>query len=205
MTRKEYIYHLKNRLRELPSDEIESALTYVNELFDDAGIENELQVISDLGSPSKFAAQIKAEYTINQKYEGKPYSNHQKKSSGWKTFCIILLGIFALPIGLPIAIVLTALVFVVGFLFFILLFVLVGCAAAGIFSMGALLYWGIRTMAYSAASGLVAIGVGLMGLSGVILILCGIVYLYKFLKPKMIQGVGNTYNRLKGDSKNEQQ
>ena len=37
MTKKEYIYHLKNRLRNLPIDEVESAVDYVSELFDEAG------------------------------------------------------------------------------------------------------------------------------------------------------------------------
>lgn len=203
MTRKEYVYHLKNRLRDLPSDEIESALTYVNELFDDAGEENELQVVSDLGSPSKFAAQIKAEYTISQKYDGRPYEQNRKKNSGWKTFGIIILGIFALPIGFPIAIALLAVIFILVAVSFVLCLVLGVIAITAFFSMGALLYWGFKALAYSAASGLVAIGASLMGFSGVILVICGIIYLYRCLKPSMIHGASNTYNRLKGGSKNE--
>ena len=116
MTKKEYIYHLKNRLRNLPIDEVESAVDYVSELFDEAGEENAEEVARDLGSPAKFAAQIRAEYAINQHclpedttavYREKPKSNN-----GWKTLALILLGIAALPVGLPLVLVLAVLIFV---------------------------------------------------------------------------------------------
>ena len=203
MTKKEYIYHLKNRLRNLPIDEVESAVDYVSELFDEAGEENDEEVASDLGSPAKFAAQIRAEYAINQHclpedtttvYREKPKSNN-----GWKTLALILLGIAALPVGLPLVLVLAVLIFVAVVVGVCLLFAL-GCVLlAGFIAVCSLVYAGFKMLTVSLASGLMSIGLGLIGISGVVLIATAAIYLFIKLKPIVINGFANLYNRLKGD------
>ena len=202
MTKKEYIYHLKNRLRNLPIDEVESAVDYVSELFDEAGEENAEEVARDLGSPAKFAAQIRAEYAINQHclpedtttvYREKPKSNN-----GWKTLALILLGIAALPVGLPLVLVLAVLIFVAVVVGVCLLFAL-GCVLlAGFIAVCSLVY-GFKMLTVSLASGLMSIGLGLIGISGVVLIATAAIYLFIKLKPIVINGFANLYNRLKGD------
>lgn len=203
MTKKEYIYHLKNRLRNLPIDEVESAVDYVSELFDEAGEENAEEVARDLGSPAKFAAQIRAEYAINQHclpedtttvYREKPKSNN-----GWKTLALILLGIAALPVGLPLVLVLAVLIFVAVVVGVCLLFAL-GCVLlAGFIAVCSLVYAGFKMLTVSLASGLMSIGLGLIGISGVVLIATAAIYLFIKLKPIIINGFANLYNRLKGD------
>ena len=203
MTKKEYIYHLKNRLRNLPIDEVESAVDYVSELFDQAGEENAEEVARDLGSPAKFAAQIRAEYAINQHclpedtttvYREKPKSNN-----GWKTLALILLGIAALPVGLPLVLVLAVLIFVAVVVGVCLLFAL-GCVLlAGFIAVCSLVYAGFKMLTVSLASGLMSIGLGLIGISGVVLIATAAIYLFIKLKPIVINGFANLYNRLKGD------
>lgn len=203
MTKKEYIYHLKNRLRNLPIDEVESAVDYVSELFDEAGEENAEEVARDLGSPAKFAAQIRAEYAINQHclpedttavYREKPKSNN-----GWKTLALILLGIAALPVGLPLVLVLAVLIFVAVVVGVCLLFAL-GCVLlAGFIAVCSLVYEGFKMLTVSLASGLMSIGLGLIGISGVVLIATAAIYLFIKLKPIVINGFANLYNRLKGD------
>lgn len=203
MTKKEYIYHLKNRLRNLPIDEVESAVDYVSELFDEAGEENAEEVARDLGSPAKFAAQIRAEYAINQHclpedtttvYREKPKSNN-----GWKTLALILLGIAALPVGLPLVLVLAVLIFVAVVVGVCLLFAL-GCVLlAGFIAVCSLVYAGFKMLTVSLASGLMSIGLGLIGISGVVLIATAAIYLFIKLKPIVINGFANLYNRLKGD------
>lgn len=64
MSKQEYIHQLKAKLKGLDEKEIEDAITYCEEYFDDAGEGNEEQVIKDLGTPGKFAAQLKAESII---------------------------------------------------------------------------------------------------------------------------------------------
>lgn len=203
MTKKEYIYHLKNRLRNLPMDEVDSAVDYVSELFDEAGEENAEQVARDLGSPAKFAAQIRAEYAINQhclpEETTTVYHEKPKRSNGWKTLALILLGIAALPVGLPLVLVLAVFVFVAIVVGFCLLFAL-GCVLlAGFLSVCALIYTGFRVMSVSIASGLMSIGLGLIGISGVVLVATAAIYLFIKLKPIVINGFANLYNRLKGD------
>ena len=51
----------------------------------------------------------------------------------------------------------------------------------------------------SLASGLMSIGLGLIGISGVVLIATAAIYLFIKLKPIVINGFANLYNRLKGD------
>jgi uncharacterized membrane protein len=56
---------LRKRLKRLPPDEIESAINYYQEYFDDAGAQNESQTVATLGKPSVVASKIIGEYAIN--------------------------------------------------------------------------------------------------------------------------------------------
>lgn len=58
MNRSEYIKALNEFLSDLPDDERAGAISYHEELFDDAGAENEAQVIESLGSPRDVADTI---------------------------------------------------------------------------------------------------------------------------------------------------
>lgn len=88
MNRAEYMKELAYLLQDMPDDEREEALQYYEDYFDDAGAENEGQVISELGRPEKIAAIIRegvqngygnqdAEYTEsgyrNERYRGPQY------------------------------------------------------------------------------------------------------------------------------------
>ena len=59
MSRVEFMNQLKNLLWDIPEGEREEALNYYEDYFDDAGVDNEAQVIAALGSPEKVAAIIK--------------------------------------------------------------------------------------------------------------------------------------------------
>ncbi len=52
MDRESYLKKLRGKLRRLPAHELNAALVYYEEYFDEAGVENEQQVIQQLGSPS---------------------------------------------------------------------------------------------------------------------------------------------------------
>lgn len=62
MNRKEYLERLEQLLLVLPYEEREEALQYYNDYFDDAGSENEADVIRELGSPEEVVAKIRAGY-----------------------------------------------------------------------------------------------------------------------------------------------
>lgn len=117
MTRLEFMMKLRERLHRLPTEEMENAVLYYSEYFDDAGPENEQEVIRDLGSPEAVAAQIlansaqknntpvSAAMPINAVPAEKP-----KKSAGMIALLCVL-AVFAIPIGVPLVIAAAAVVF----------------------------------------------------------------------------------------------
>lgn len=77
MNKEQYIKELDSLLRNIPAAEREEALSYYAEYFDDAGVENEQQVIEELGQPAKVAANIKEglKGTIGYQNMGTNYQN----------------------------------------------------------------------------------------------------------------------------------
>ncbi len=61
MNRIEFMTELAALLQDVPQEERRDAMKYYNDYFDDAGEENEQQVIAELGDPAKVAATIKAD------------------------------------------------------------------------------------------------------------------------------------------------
>ena len=69
MTRVEFTNELRALLWDLTVEEREEALQYYNDYFDDAGAENELRVLVDLGSPYDVAKSIKESLNSGEKPE----------------------------------------------------------------------------------------------------------------------------------------
>ena len=59
MKRTDFMNQLESLLQSIPSTEREEAMQYYNDYFDDAGAENEQQVIEALGNPARVAENIK--------------------------------------------------------------------------------------------------------------------------------------------------
>ena len=162
MNREEFILELRSKLTRLSNDELEAALGYYEEYFDEAGPENESAVINELGNPSQIAKQIMADLAIKE-VAVRPQSTKQ----GIKTIWIVLLAILASPIALPLAIAALALVFAavvtVGSVLFavgivIFTFVIVGAVLIGamfsilmIHPMTAVLYFGVAIVMFGVA------------------------------------------------------
>ncbi|MDO5572729.1 MAG: hypothetical protein Q4G60_01980 [bacterium] len=70
MNRAEFMQQLGALLGDLPINERTEALKYYADYFDDAGSENEEQVIKELGSPQEVAGIIKAELNAKDKESG---------------------------------------------------------------------------------------------------------------------------------------
>ena len=122
MSRKAFMARLDELLADITEAEKDEALSYYEEYFEDAGPENEEEVISSLGSPEKVAATIKAGLSENAQEEGEfsetGYTNSyydvkdevatigKRKglggigTGGW--IIILILCLFALPILGPI-------------------------------------------------------------------------------------------------------
>lgn len=129
MKREEYINELRSRLHGLQEADIEDAIRYCEEYFDEA--ESEEEAMKALGTPVKFAAQIKTESAFKTT---KNPQNYRKPHSMMKSILMILGGICALPIALPLLLVAIILIVVFGLL--LCIFVMVGmivsvCAVYG--------------------------------------------------------------------------
>jgi uncharacterized membrane protein len=101
MTRSEFLSKLDNRLRALPENERRDAIEYYEGYLDDAA-EDEEAAIERLGSPAEVAANIIADYAVNDTAATADEPETPKRRRLSTTWAVIL-AIFALPIGLPIA------------------------------------------------------------------------------------------------------
>ena len=163
MTKVEFMNELAGRLRHLPHEEYENAINYYLEYFDEAGEENEQKVIDELGSPQQIAAQIMADYAI------KDMGNHpQNTKKGISTFWIVIASIFAMPIALPLTVLLGLCGVIVGLsvliVFLALLVVGIALVGGGILSIGvglAVVTSSIPTTMLFSGTGMVLIGFGI--------------------------------------------
>jgi len=95
MNRHEFIEQLKKKLRKLPFDEIKEAVEYYEQYFDEAGEENEQEVLAELGSASEVAAQIIAGFAV------KGVGAAESAKAKWNTAWLVVLASLATPIALP--------------------------------------------------------------------------------------------------------
>lgn len=120
MNRVDFMQQLERFLMDIPEHDRLDAIAYYNDYFDEAGVENEAQVIRELGSPEKVATTIKmdlnasgnteAEYTehgyedgreakhINTPAKQENASKNKKQKRDFPLALIIILIIFASPI-----------------------------------------------------------------------------------------------------------
>lgn len=159
MNKTEFLEQLRRKLKNLPPDEANEALSYYEEYFSDAGPENEAATIAELGSPAEVAAGIISDYAIKD-----VSGDGDKKSTGssLSVIWIVILGIFASPIALPLAIaavaVIMALLISVFAVFLSLAASAIALIASGLFA----LICGAIVMFQSFASGIFFIGTGLV-------------------------------------------
>ncbi|MEQ6356344.1 DUF1700 domain-containing protein [Lysinibacillus sp. M3] len=113
MNRASFLKKLRGKLQRLPAHEIDIALAYYEEYFDEAGEENEQKVIQQLGSPSHVASQIMTDYALKD-LETTSTSTKKNISAIW----IIILAILSAPLSLPLLAVAIALIFSFGAVIF---------------------------------------------------------------------------------------
>lgn len=166
MSKEEFLFELRAALAGMQVEELENAMAYYEEYFAEAGPEREAEVIQELGTPQKLAAQLRVDIAL-RKMEQSPPTARKGISAVW----IILLAIFAAPMAFPLALVIIILVFVL----FVVLFSLVVALFA---TLAALLAAGIAvTLASfpvffeSFFGGLTLLGSGLAITGGALLVL----------------------------------
>jgi len=82
MNRQEFFRRLEYLLRGIPEYERMDALAYYNDYFDDAGVENEQQVIRELGSPEAVAQMILEDYHRGQQNNYGDYGSPEMEREG---------------------------------------------------------------------------------------------------------------------------
>lgn len=202
MNREDYIRRLRRYLAALPEEEIEEAVNYVDEYFTEAGDENFEQALNDLGTPQKFAAQIRADYAIKQNDQKNeiPQSKQASKSgirSGW----MIFLGILSLPISVPLTMVVLLLilcgVIIVSIPVFLLGFIVVTFIGVSIF-MIRMAFLAVTT---SLASTLLLIAATMVLLAVACLSLAGLLAFVGKLIPWISIKLGEVFTRLRRNEK----
>lgn len=174
MNRQEFMRRLEELLNSIPASEREDALGYYNDYFDEAGEENEYQVIFELGSPEAVAEKILADVQQDSGSESEMFesrnpqygaqasqkSNEKKKMSTSTKILIAVLLVLTFPLW--IGIVAGAFGLIVGILGAIF-GIVVGFsgAALGLVVGGvACIFGGILCLFTAPVDGLVSIGVG---------------------------------------------
>lgn len=210
MNRQEFFRRLEYLLRGIPENERMDALAYYNAYFDDAGVENEQQVLQELGSPEQVAQMILDDYDRNrQEYSDtwqvneKPTVVEKIKGSNKSTrILLIILLVFTFPFWIGIvAGLFGAIIGVLGGLFGVLAGV--GGSGIGIFAGGLVcLVMGIFRLFASPVEGVVTIGVGaLLTAVSVLLILLFVLLVFQWL-PALVRMVAGWckgwMNRQKG-------
>ena len=171
MNKLEFLTRLRSELEKggMPSDDINDALSYYEEVFLDAGFGKEEETAASMGLPEAVAANILRESGIiaEQKVtynEDTAPAPEKKKASGTAVALGIILGILTFPIWLPVLIVAVVVLFVLIVVAFALL-ISVGAIAVG------LLIGGVGILFESVAVGITLIGAGLV-VTGVTMLIC---------------------------------
>lgn len=211
MRREEFMKELEYRLRVIPAMEREDALAYYENYFDEAGPENESQVIQELGSPEAVAEKIigDTQHTgAQQTSEPKAETSKEEKKQGLSKEVKILIAVIAV-LTFPLWIGIVAGIFgtVIGILgaavgvAFALVAASIGFLVGGIL----LIIRGIIQIALNPAGGMICIGLGALltalgiGLA-VLCIWCLVAWIPKAVK-KLISWIKNLINRMKGGNK----
>lgn len=196
MNRAEFLYILEKNLNALPADERNEAIRYYNELFDDAGIENEQKKISEFGDPKEISRQILIENNIDpdSKTEISPDSNIQNQNKNDNSTRVVI-AIVILVVTFPIWIGIVAGVF--GALFGIFA-AIIGVTIALYATCAALIAAGVAALISAPPIGLMMFGSGILiaGLLGLITkpLFKGIVNLISWI----IKGISALFKKILG-------
>lgn len=187
MNKNEYLQELRKELNSFSREERDSAISYYEEFFDEAGSDNEQAVIASLGDPKTLAGAILKESGVDSENstnagftppQNTGKSPTAKENDNSRNVLVILLIILSSPIwGGFVAGAFTALAVVIATAFAITFGILVASVvliAAGIFFLFSF-----------APTGLFLLGVGLVLLGTSILIIFPI---FKFFISILISG-----------------
>ena len=184
MSRNDFMKQLEHLLQNVPPAEREEALQYYNDYFDDAGAENEKEVIEALGNPARVAENIKRDLTENSesvsaKASDRALVEYGKDSSAammqaqqekgkkqdlptWAVVLLVLLLILASPVILGAGVAVLGVVIAILAVWFSLILAFGSISLALMVSMFTLVIVGIMCVPADFIAGAGVVGAGLL-------------------------------------------
>lgn len=166
MTKVDYLAKLDKYLRKLPKEDYQEAMDYFSEYFEEAGPENEAQVIAELGTPKEAARDI-----ISRLLDEKIINQEKRPKSRVSVVWLAILAILATPVALPLALVLFSAVITILALGVAAIAVVLSLGLAFLTSGIYMLFdsWSYLNISFSATAlsfglGLLALGLSLLTL-----------------------------------------
>ena len=166
MTRTEYIAKLTKYLRRLPQKDYEEALEYFMEYFEEAGPENEAQVIAELGTPKEAAHEVISRL-LDEKIIEDESSLRNKTTILW----IAILAVLASPVALPILLFFLAMIMTLLMIIFAVIVTALALTFALLISGIYTFFTSFSLLSVSLASTLFGGGLGLLMFGGALLLL----------------------------------
>lgn len=172
----EYLATFDRYLAPMPDGERNDTYRYYEELFLDSGMTID-EIYKEFSSPKNLARQINANYAMgwmendDEAEESRPRNrrNQKEQKNPWNAAWLILLGVLASPILIPVALALiiafVAVIITVIGIIFALAGLLIGAAIAGGFMIAA----GFGVMAQGPMMALILIGAGIAALGLVVI------------------------------------
>ena len=154
MTKSEYLAKLDKYLKKLPREDYLEAMDYFREYFDEAGPENEEEVIAELGAPKDAAHDI-----ISRLLDEKIVEDEKSPKNRAVIIWIAILAILASPVALPLIL---ALLMVIITILAIGIAIIAMVLALGVALLTSGVYMLVDSWSYfSIAPSTTALGVGL--------------------------------------------
>lgn len=166
MTKTEYLAKLTKYLRKLPQKDYEEALEYFMEYFEEAGPENEAQVIAELGTPKEAAHEVITRLLDEKIIEDKS-SLRNKTTILW----IAILAVLASPVALPILLFFLAILMTLLMIIFAVIVTALALTFALLISGVYTFFTSFSLLSVSLASTLFGVGLGLLMFGGALLLL----------------------------------
>ena len=186
MNRNKFLKELNKLINTLPKEEKDDVINYYSEYFDDAGVDNENEVIKKLGTPKEVADKILEDY--NNKSEKNLNNKSKNKIPTWLIIVIVILGI---PIGIPIIIAILAIIFSILLSVFAFLLAFFISSMALFMSGIIIMIFSIVVMFNHFPTALMLFGISLIFLGISVLIYLGVYILTKKLIKYIIKLIKN--------------
>lgn len=188
MNKSEYIKELERRLKYIPTEDREDAISYYTEYLDEIELSENEDISNKIGTPKEIAKEIIENATtkaINEQQE-----NKSVKGSG-KIVWLVILGIASIPVSLPLVCVALVVAITLMITIFAIVFSFVVAAVAIVFAGFCALAASVITPGF--ANKLIGIGAGAAMIGVGVLALFGSIALFKLI----VKLIGIVFNKRK--------